>query len=312
MYFRCRQTERAERAYSQNRDHLSPWMELNDRTEASRLYPGDSITLRKMIDRFSGRQFSLEEDALRAFSGILRRYSSPDNPLGIFQGMPLDSFHEFFNFRARAGSGGLLRRRKEFPSYAWLGWRDALRYQLALPPPATWIKFYIHENGSPQAVCLPNGGKEVDRSVIADRMFRYSPHRSQFCHLEATPPTTHTNAAFRYPLLQFWTFSTHLRLEKINPLQGSCVAYSAHGYFLPRVQLDGWEESSFFEEGGLFEFIVLAESHDKPDLYADSYLAIMVEWQDGIAQRRGIADLSWFLVADSFPPGPTWKAITLG
>lgn len=44
----------------------------------------------------------------------------------------------------------------------------------------------------------------------------------------------------------------------------------------------------------------------------DSFGALMLIWQDGIAERRGVAKLSKNVIDSCLPPGPRWKAIILG
>jgi hypothetical protein len=97
--------------------------------------------------------------------------------------------------------------------------------------------------------------------------------------------------------------------------------------------MDGFEETDFFDASGPLEFIVLSERRQE---YADStgmthwdlggsnysfthtnsgswkyYNVLLLEWNGGIAERRGIGVIYQKAVGRSFAPGPRWKEIFL-
>jgi len=71
--------------------------------------------------------------------------------------------------------------------------------------------------------------------------------------------------------------------------------------------MDGFEEMPFFESPGPFEFILLSEDWG----LSEWYNVMLLEWVDGVAERRGIGDLSKDAVHLSLDPGPVWKEILL-
>jgi hypothetical protein len=73
------------------------------------------------------------------------------------------------------------------------------------------------------------------------------------------------------------------------------------------ISLDGFEESVFFDSNELYEFILLSSG----ERYAE-YQVKLIEWIDGIAERRGIGSIPDSIVENSSPPGPVWKEILLG
>lgn len=94
--------------------------------------------------------------------------------------------------------------------------------------------------------------------------------------------------------------------------------------------MDGFEETDFFETGGSLEFIVLSEAcRDNTDStnitgwdqgllkYSTNpdtgtyYNVLLLEWNGGIAERRGIGAIYQKAVERSYRPGPLWKEIFL-
>jgi hypothetical protein len=60
----------------------------------------------------------------------------------------------------------------------------------------------------------------------------------------------------------------------------------------------------------------LADEQDEDDNTAPEedlkyYNALLIEWQGGIAERRGFAVMPQDAVENSLPPGPEWKEILL-
>jgi hypothetical protein len=73
------------------------------------------------------------------------------------------------------------------------------------------------------------------------------------------------------------------------------------------ISLDGFEESVFFDSNEPYEFILLSRGERHSE-----YRVMLIEWIDGIAERRGIGSIPNGIVEDSFPPGPVWKETLLG
>ena len=43
----------------------------------------------------------------------------------------------------------------------------------------------------------------------------------------------------------------------------------------------------------------------------DAFWAVMLVWEDGMAERRGVVELSKSILDGCLPPGPRWKAVVL-
>lgn len=101
--------------------------------------------LRKFADhvrQYTGRDLTFDSDALNAFRGVLSRsrfstyYGIPIAPLDTLENSPTGTAaHQgfargLFWLPEIAGDsvGGLLRRRSEFPSWSWVGWRGKIHY----------------------------------------------------------------------------------------------------------------------------------------------------------------------------------------
>ena len=108
-----------------------------------------------------------------------------------------------------------------------------------------------------------------------------------------------------YPLLQFWTLAIFYSIGNINVFRAKGDVLAQGGIVCGNVLLDGFEETTFFDSGGLFEFILLSEW----DL--DLYNIMLLEWNGEVAERRGIGTIKQSAIIKSFPPGPVWKEILL-
>ena len=131
-----------------------------------------------------------------------------------------------------------------------------------------------------------------------------------------------------YPLLQFCTLAVHYSLSMAD-------IFGARAYIIDNrerrcgcVFLDGYEENIFFVRKGPFEFVVLSESyqdytgnHLMDSVYLsptqshdpwDFYSILLLEWDKGVAERRGVGVMIKSAVEFSLPPGPVWKEIVLG
>jgi hypothetical protein len=129
-------------------------------------------------------------------------------------------------------------------------------------------------------------------------------------------------------MLQFWTLASFYAISDIDEFRGK-------GYLLDRNQtkcgivwFDGYEETTFYEQQEPFEVIFLSEASESEHLtelkgvYSENnikkvdwewryYNILLLEWRDGIAERRGIGSILQRAVENSFAPGPVWKEIFL-
>ncbi|KAM0428004.1 hypothetical protein ACHAQK_011814 [Fusarium lateritium] len=130
-----------------------------------------------------------------------------------------------------------------------------------------------------------------------------------------------------YPLLQFWTLSLFYHISDVDVFRGTGYLTDLNQTKCAFVYLDGFEETTFFDSQDPFEVILLSETYshsfteneneewqNRYSLAAGQwtfYHILLLEWQGGIAQRRGFGILHQGAVNFSLAPGPTWKEIFL-
>lgn len=126
-----------------------------------------------------------------------------------------------------------------------------------------------------------------------------------------------------YSVLQFWILSVFVKVTDINVFTPSAKLVDRRGAVCGRIVLDGFEDTTFFESEGPFEAILLSEADaDRPDIAATAcvtdrafewayYTVMLIEWDGGLAERRGIGSIKKETVHQSFAPGPEWKEIVL-
>jgi hypothetical protein len=254
--------------------------------------------------------------------------------------MPVAAFDTFMIF---VGHKSLLRRRREFPSYSWAGWIG----QVNLYEPRgeniwlcdrTWIVWYKRSSsGSINLVwdimaneTFPTG--DMDFLGYRKRSLFKNKHGLRF----PTSRTTPTNEQFferefpPYPILQFWTLAVYFTISSFQVFKALAWVYDRFGVVCGQVEMDGFEETDFFETSDSLEFIVLSEgrresgdatditswdqglltSSTNPDTWT-YYNVLLLEWNGGIAERRGIGAIYQKAVESSYEPGPLWKEIFL-
>lgn len=104
-----------------------------------------------------------------------------------------------------------------------------------------------------------------------------------------------------------------LRVEKIGGTLPTGKILDKNGGWCGEVSFDGYDELDFFDSEGPWEFILL--SLHVSDHGWSQFNVMLIEWRHGIAERRGISQVSatgFSVERGSFPPGPVWKEIVLG
>ncbi|KAH8892532.1 HET-domain-containing protein [Thozetella sp. PMI_491] len=307
LYFRCRRGDQAERAYGTAQDFSHPRVAENN---ISRLFDrklqAHRLDLENLITLYSRRQLTNELDTLNAFAGILRRYSDTRDTPSIFQGMPLEYFHDFLSFQAERG---LLRRRPSFPSYAWSGWIGGVQFPFWRT--RSWVTFY-QKVGQLSAMKLETEVSSLDADMILCKVDPLSENRERFCSLPTPAMGLGENlGSIPYPLLQFWTFSLFFELHNVDLFGGYGKLVGVDGQIHASVELNGVEDYDIFQEGRLFEFITFSTTENENSI--GQIRLTMIHWEGSVAERRGIAHISHSRAFNnSFPPGPMWKEILLG
>ncbi|KAL3590838.1 hypothetical protein FPOAC2_13040 [Fusarium poae] len=295
---------------------------------------------------YTKREITNQNDTLRAMAGIMRKFSELMK-CDFFQGIPTVMFDRFIIYRAHLH---ILRRRSIFPSYSWIGWRGQIaadlnppdgnhvRRQNAWLKNRTWIIWYKRSpDGTINLVWDPNSNSSFDESNMEyvgyrhRRPFRdgrYVPSQLDTSQTMPTKQVSFPREVPSYFLLQFWTLSLFYKIVNIGVFTGVAYLKDSNKKKCGFVTLDGFGETTFFEPPGPFEVILLSEAHfDKISCHlsvakwknpypldADQwefYNVMVLEWQGGIAERRGFGLLHQGAVEFSLAPGPSWKEIFL-
>jgi hypothetical protein len=286
---------------------------------------------------YTQRALTNQADALRAMTGIIRRLSGKMK-CGFFQGVPTASFDSFMFFE---GHRSLLRRRQGFPSYSWIGWIGEIDFPITALTEEnywlsqkTWIVWYKRS---------PSGAVNLVWDSLANESFptndmEYTGYRrrSSFPNRHILGFSTSRTIPIEarsfdrpippYPLLQFWTLAVYYTISDFQVFSGMAYLLDNQQARCGSIYIDSYEESTFFEREGTFEFIVLSEaSWDMADLplkdfnylnhsnsdYWKYYNVLLLEWSEGISERRGVGIIFQMAVEKSFLPGPVWKEILM-
>ncbi|KAK5653509.1 hypothetical protein OQA88_8768 [Cercophora sp. LCS_1] len=266
-----------------------------------------------IVRHFTSRFLTNDSDVLRAMAGIIRRVS---RKLGydMLAGLPIGAFDAFILFR-----GDNSRRRPDFPSYSWAGWRGEIWVSRNLTNrlrDRTWIIWYLRYPDANSSLLWDSDEKEphdVDGiSQIYTTPLRGLPISG--IDVSQTKPTIlpPRNQRFPgpFPILQFWTLVLFLRLKVVDVFRPQGEIFGRDGVRQGDITLDGFEETTFFDSDQPFEMVLLSESED---YRRDSrfFNVMLIEWVDKVAERRGLGTVSRAAVEQSFAPGPLWKEICL-
>lgn len=285
---------------------------------------------KEIVEEYSRRVLTTQTDAFRAMSGMIRRISE-NQQWHIVEGMPMVALENMMLFRRKLHP---LSRRPGFPSYSWLGWKGDLEFMegfyffeawinwyvrypstgeiLPIERPSVplqeraqetgkWVSDYVATYRQPDFGILPRARTPMDQRVPSER--------------PAKPPPSPT-----FSLLYFSTLAVFFELTRVDYVKGLAdVTHPVKGT-IGMVTLDGFDEYPPVRHA---EFILLSKTtpseHDldemglKLDLDSkEVYMIMLIEWIDGVAERRGIGFVDAVECRNSMAPGPVWKEIILG
>jgi hypothetical protein len=298
--------------------------------------------LSQMLFYYTKRVLTNQSDASRAMAGITRRIGELMK-CSFFEGLPtaiLDLFIIFHPFPT------VLYRRSAFPSYSWTGWRGSIDFEMPGNGDVdlnewlrdhTWIIWYQRRpSGITSLVWDPDANPSFPLSDMEYAGYRQRRPFSDGRHVPRQLDTRRTMPAEKvsfsrevpsYPMLQFWTISLFYRIFDIDVFRATGYLQDSNHKKCGFAWLDGFGETEFFESRGFFEIILLSETSEPISLANHwvqendpyplavgqwKYYHIMIlEWQGGIAERRGFGLLHQGAVEFSLPPGPSWKEIFL-
>lgn len=285
---------------------------------------------KELVEKYSSRFLTNQTDAFRAMSGMVRRIAE-NQQWHIVEGMPMLVIEHMMLFRHTFQP---LSRRPEFPSYSWLGWKGKINFMegffffeawinwyvrhpstgetLPIERPSVllqeqaqvrkkWASDYIATYRKPDFGVLSRASSQMDRGLPSEKPAKPQP-----------PPT--------FSLLCFSTLAVFFELTRIDYVK--CLADVTHPVRGPigMVTLDGFDENPPARHA---EFILLCKTtptdHDQDAMGSklsltskEVYMIMLIEWVDGVAERRGIGFIDAVESRNSMAPGPVWKDITLG
>ncbi|KAI1178585.1 HET-domain-containing protein [Nemania sp. FL0916] len=297
-----------------------------------------------IIEHYVGRSLTNQEDILAAMGGIIQRLSRKMK-CQFLEGLPTSTFDFSVLFRH---DDQPLYRRHGFPSYSWTGWKGRLGWS----PYAyhdtlnrwlcsyTWIIWYWRN---------PRGIISLVWDILANEDFPYNDdsyegyrQRRPFRCSEVLPFSTgrtqptedlgHSISAVKYSVLQFWTLSGVFNIQIQDIMRGEALILDDLGTACGGLLIDdqeGWASSgsaelveliAVSEFDGIIMYMAIPESISDllPKVITNPvalrwYNVLVLMWQDGIAERRGIGWITQAaFLATSLPPGLSWKEIILG
>jgi hypothetical protein len=218
-------------------------------------------------------------------------------------------------------------RREGFPSYSWTGWKYAACYdgriekadnlysddladenksglQSNLRSWITWHclledgkRFRIDNIGRLRKSPFPKAEDSLRKARRAFQKIAVSVSDVDFTGIRAKS----------YPILMFWTICVNLRLRyrpNFREVENRIQTLSFN--VIDRLGATcGSVTGEFTLKGSEQKFAIVAsdETH---------FWALLLVWEDDIAERRGVARLPMEILETCLPPGPRWKAIVLG
>lgn len=312
VYWKCRHSYIDERLNWWNRDSIfdqsSPVGSLYSVTLTSESASFSDFST--ILNYYMSKQLSFESDVLRAAQGMLRKYSSLSG-LHCFEGLPAPLDRSMLFAPSAKPQSRAFGRRYGFPSYSWAGWRSNPDYD-GSPASETLQRWVLW-------VCKFKDGQTY-RFSDTGRLRKAPPPgfanaiKNAVTELKEIPITIsdgdlYTVRAKFYPLLIFWTVLINLRLRPISHISGyptDHVDYQPidrYGRDLDgEVQMDMALPADEMQVG---KFAIVAASDT-------TFWALLLKWENGVAERRGVVHLSKDVLERCPDPGPRWRAIVLG
>ncbi len=320
VFFRCQQTKYSEICFDRDLSHDSHQTANASSSLPEVIPPEQPIQdYATILQYYTPRSLTYQGDALRAMAGLSRRVCLKTG-CPILEGIPACAIDAFIVFKAGTYA---TTRRPGFPSYSWSGWQGGTTLTSHIDLTlwlrrSTWIIWYTkHSSGTPSFAWYPNASwyrlTEYAESYPAPR------ERNKFQPPEPLPfPTTWTaptpdltpSASLPpYLLLQFWTLGVYFKIVNLDMFRGTCQLEGLDGQAHGDLRLDGFDWT-VFESDEPFELIVLSEMVH--EIHSRHYNVMLLQWEGGLAERRGMGELLMAALGQSFSPGPVWKEILLG
>jgi hypothetical protein len=294
------------------------------------LYPDITFSqFSTMITYYTSRTLSFQNDVLRASQGMLQKLAMLSGARS-FEGLPAPLDRSLVFELLGSPRNKQVDRRQSFPSYSWTGWMNAVRYDHRLESPENISRDDSIDKNDPVLRgwiiwhCTLEDGKVYridDTGRLRKRLLltvedTQSKSREAFQKIPVSASDINFTAirATSYPLLLFWTICVNLCLtrrptsyeitDKIDPR----IVENRHAFdVIDRygTKCGTADIASTMPEAAEGKFALLT-------MYEGYFWAILLGWEDDIAERRGVARLSAEAIEVCLDPGPRWKAIVLG
>lgn len=290
-----------------------------------------------VMEEYTQKALTYQSDAMNAVKGIGRTMSEIMRS-DLFMGIPACAFDLFILFTSQQQPS--LRRRPGFPSYSWSGWAGGVRFLEVFEKDdqlianwfkqSTWIVWYKRSTSQrPSLVWDPSSRQ---RMPIPGPEFGYGGRRQRFpfrrqcnwheqCETAASETLPRSIKLPEYAILQFWTATCFYAITESNPLTGGARLMGSDGQPCGYLFMDGLEDSVFFQSNPVCEFALLSlvgswdwnRISDRWEFGRDDNAChvMCLEWNHGVAERRGLGVISLSSLDRTLGPGPQWKEILL-
>ncbi|KAI8625810.1 heterokaryon incompatibility protein-domain-containing protein [Xylariaceae sp. FL1651] len=329
VYFKCQ-----EKSWQELEDGLP--VRSDPTTEQSQVLhklSGDVYhLLGQLLVKYTTRELKMPTDYVFAMAGICRRLADYAQCTLLF-GIPVPALDWFLLFYPNKNG---LKRRDIFPSWAWSGWYGEISYNygsgnvIKWIVASTWITWYKREPSGELALVWNKADRQVSR---VKELF------GSFCDVSRIEPfkeLMRRESGREYAVLQFFTVSVKFRLRKIDQDEGEKMMWSYGLYWTPTTyEVLGREgvncgfvtlDDSAMKSKGCdsAELILLSLSAQASqgivDVNSDNqatetggrfFWVLTIEWEKGVAERKGIGKVRRDALTSALEPGVSWKEILL-
>ncbi|KAK4183981.1 HET-domain-containing protein [Podospora australis] len=273
-----------------------------------------------MLTQYTRRTLKNQSDILWDMAGVMRRFSEKLGSPTI-QGMPACALGRSLLF-----TGQNLHRRNGFPSYSWAGWQGKIQFPAVQRSGeglelVEWIDWYETPGSGRTSILVLEGPRDID-------------HTSLLFTCQGLPPDAHAHRrvckgfdstsgeSMSYPLLSFWTVAIILQVKIFDVFHGYGRLIGKDGVTCGAMVLDQPLPGTESLSAEPFEFVLLSEGSSQlpgaPELdnslqgTCGYYHVILVVWEGGVAERRGVGTIAKEAIAKGFGDGAIWKEIALG
>lgn len=284
-----------------------------------------------ILGYYASRQLSFEGDALRAAQGMLRKYSRLSG-LHCFEGLSPPLKCSVLFRKNRTPYSRSFGRRPGFPSYSWAGWKSSPLYpdhfshatrglqqiednsgHVTGPKLKSWIEWHCKFKDGQTYQFSRTGRLRKAPPPRLENTKKNAPRQLQDLPIAVTDVDFVMIHATSYPLLFFWTVVVTFRMEpktSINPDERieyppNLIDFDVIDRSGRKIGEDVSMDMAAPWEAQVRQFAIILSSDTE-------VWALLLKWEDDVAERRGIVILPKDALDRCLDPGARWKAIALG